>query len=168
MVERKVGERIAILFGIVWSLVVVYFIFTRYDDSRFYLFISEFAVIFSIFILSSLLLGVRDRRSFIRFFVSTIILVVMFGIPIYWLSGSFLVIGYLGLSVVFNLVNFYFVDVQRKFNLFKIQLKNMIFLVLAGVFGLGVFAIIVYHLIKIIEKVFQFFGIELIEFGKKG
>jgi hypothetical protein len=161
-------KKIIILSGIIWSLIWIYLIFTRYSKQNLYLFISEFAAVFSIFILSTVLVKIKDNKfEIIRFILITILLGTLFGIPIYILSKNFLVIVYLGLSIIFNLINFYFIDLQEKVSSFKIQLKNMIFLVLAGVIGLGVLSIIVYHVLKIIERTLKLFGIEPIKFGYK-
>ena len=129
---------------------------------------SEFAVVFSIFILSTLLVNIKHSKSnIIKFIITIVVLGVLFGLIIHSLSQDFLVIIYLGLSILFNLFNFYFIDLEGKVSSFKLQLKNMIFLVISAVLGFGVLSIVIYHVIKVIERVLQLFGFELIRFGHK-
>jgi len=161
-------KKIIISLGIVWSLIWIYLIFTRYSKQSLYLFISEFAVVFSMFILSSVLIQIKDsKKEVLRFLGVAIVLGALFGIPIYMLSKSFLVLIYFGLSILFNLINFYFLKLEEKISSFKPLAKDMIFLILSGVIGVGVLSIIVYHLFKVLERILELFGIELIKFGHK-
>lgn len=165
---RNLNKKIVTFFGVIWSIVWIYLIFTKYNKNSLYLFISEFAIVFSIFILSTILVQIKDnKKEIIRFIIIVSVLSALFGIPIYILSKDILVIIYMSLSLILNLINFYFVDLNQKVSLFKINLKNMIFLVLSGVIGLGVLSIIVYNIFKIIERLLSLFDIEFIKFGYK-
>jgi hypothetical protein len=165
---KNVNKKIVIILGIIWSIIWIYLIITKYNKQSLYLYISEFAVVFSIFILSSILIQIKNnKKETIRFFIITILLGAIFSVPIYILSKNILIIIYLSLSIIFNLINFYFVDLEEKISSFKIGLKNMIFLVLAGIMGVGMLSIIVYNIFKIIERTLKLFDIDLIKFGYK-